>query len=741
MSAALDLDWGAYTFHKDVLAERNALWTIQLHLEDVAFSVTDHLDQPVSQHSAAQLFLFNGCVLLADARELLFMPMDLAGICLEETDTYQLTLVYGDYMLEIQTAQSSRLEKALEDALTKHLKAHNVLERDPLMADALERAGSCLSGDYEPAFNIARMSRPSQSSILSDVVDPTLLSQVEEELQQEQSQEDSGTGDYDNFTLSDAEDNDEDDNNDEDAFGDAVGSDDGTQAKKQSIEAGTRPSKPRRVSAFDYAQQAAAELRDLDHADNSDDNDGDTFNLAWSSAALQSDAQSPLKRKSRTRAARRQRPSEMHEVDVNGDKMKLQFRNGRVELMSGTHRHLLDYLTSLHVRGVLYQSQDHMSKSVDTPTSRWHERRVGVQDMLTETADTQFEAVFLLCFRMFMSPLELMAALKQRFNHPSMDQTDTNNRESSQNVQHASRLKNLAVLYHWITAYWSDFNLNKELLADLKSFLPTIQIQGFMSYAAKIEEEIQAQEAQWQEDLQAKFSQLQLQAMPKAQHRVFDSCAGQVLGEQLTLFDLTLFRNVLAVEYVNHLKRRPDTATMTAHLDVLIARFNQESQWVVQLIQAETTSEAQAAVICKIVDMIQHCDRLNNFFSLFSLLGGLSFGEVAQYKAAWKKVPKKAIKVIRKYEKTILDPSRNMAKYRERLAQCSDQAAVPFVAVLLKDMLFFDQANIDRVDTMINFDKLRQLYIWLQDVRRLVRRKVDIKVDDTIQTYLACTCK
>lgn len=48
-----------------------------------------------------------------------------------------------------------------------------------------------------------------------------------------------------------------------------------------------------------------------------------------------------------------------------------------------------------------------------------------------------------------------------------------------------------------------------------------------------------------------------------------------------------------------------------------------------------------------------------------------------------------------------MDPSRNMAAYRCRLARSTDKAAVPFVAVLLKDLLFYDQANIDQVDAMV----------------------------------------
>jgi hypothetical protein len=186
---------------------------------------------------------------------------------------------------------------------------------------------------------------------------------------------------------------------------------------------------------LDYAQQAAAALRDLDRPVSEGEDDGDTFNLAWSSAA--DDLASPIKRATQMRhAQRRQRGSglaafscpissvvlklpatDMHEVTVGGDKMRLQFRDGRVTLMNGTHRHLLDYLTSTQVRGVLYQvsylslcchscspcelqSKDRASEAGSTGQSTgWHGRRVGVQDMLTETADAQFEAIFLLCFR------------------------------------------------------------------------------------------------------------------------------------------------------------------------------------------------------------------------------------------------------------------------------------------------------------------------------------------------------
>jgi len=112
--------------------------------------------------------------------------------------------------------------------------------------------------------------------------------------------------------------------------------------------------------------------------------------------------------------------------------------------------------------------------------------------------------------------------------------------------------------------------------------LPRIQAGGFTVYGIRIEQEIEQQvlltgqfrfvcltvllmqNTEWEADHHAKFSRLQLASMPKAQHRVFDGLEAGALAEQLTLFDLQLFRNVLSVEYVNHLKRRPNAGQSLA---------------------------------------------------------------------------------------------------------------------------------------------------------------------------------
>ena len=62
-------------------------------------------------------------------------------------------------------------------------------------------------------------------------------------------------------------------------------------------------------------------------------------------------------------------------------------------------------------------------------------------------------------------------------------------------------------------------------------------------------------------------------------------------------------------------------------------------------------------------------------------------------------------------EESILNPSRNMRGYRLLYAQRKEEpgAMIPFLPILLKDLLFWDEGNSDEVGRMINFDKLRTL--------------------------------
>lgn len=58
----------------------------------------------------------------------------------------------------------------------------------------------------------------------------------------------------------------------------------------------------------------------------------------------------------------------------------------------------------------------------------------------------------------------------------------------------------------------------------------------------------------------------------------------------------------------------------------------------------------------------------------------------------------------------MLDPSRNMSYYRQRLqAVAHDPPVIPMYPVVKKDLFVMDDANKDQLDGLVNFEKLRMI--------------------------------
>eukprot|EP00049_Salpingoeca_infusionum_P014264 m.266734 g.266734 ORF g.266734 m.266734 type:complete len:207 (-) comp15632_c1_seq7:231-851(-) len=141
-----------------------------------------------------------------------------------------------------------------------------------------------------------------------------------------------------------------------------------------------------------------------------------------------------------------------------------------------------------------------------------------------------------------------------------------------------------------------------------------------------------------------------------------------IAAEQLTLLNDTLMRQILPVEYVNHVRYKKEMHpneydTFSRNLQRFIQRFNLETNWVTNEILAAESQKNQTTLIDKFVKVACHCLDLNNFYSLFAVMGGVTTSKV-QKLPAWKALSKKTKKVVAKMEETILNPTGNMRGYR-----------------------------------------------------------------------------
>lgn len=75
----------------------------------------------------------------------------------------------------------------------------------------------------------------------------------------------------------------------------------------------------------------------------------------------------------------------------------------------------------------------------------------------------------------------------------------------------------------------------------------------------------------------------------------------------------------------------------------------------------------------------------------------------------------------------LVDPSRNMSKYRQHLAIVSQEPpVVPMYPVLKKDLTFSHEGNPTYCDKLINFEKLRMIAKAIRSVTKLCSAPYEI---------------
>ena len=94
---------------------------------------------------------------------------------------------------------------------------------------------------------------------------------------------------------------------------------------------------------------------------------------------------------------------------------------------------------------------------------------------------------------------------------------------------------------------------------------------------------------------------------------------------------------------------------------------------------------------------------------MFAIISVLGHAAVSRLKLSWEKLPSKYQKLFA-YMQQLMDPSRNMSRYRNLVNGDDVQPPViPFYPVVKKDLTFIHLANDRVIDGLVNFEKLRMM--------------------------------
>ncbi|XP_067877876.1 rap guanine nucleotide exchange factor 2-like [Heterodontus francisci] len=202
---------------------------------------------------------------------------------------------------------------------------------------------------------------------------------------------------------------------------------------------------------------------------------------------------------------------------------------------------------------------------------------------------------------------------------------------------------------------------------------------------------------------------------------------------QLSLRNLELFHNIAPTEYVDdlfQLKSKSECQNLVKFERI----FNQEAFWVATEVLREPNKRKRAKIIKHFIKVALHCKNCNNFNSMFAIISGLYLAPVARLQNTWKKLSFKYQKIFQDLQ-DLLEPSRNMAKYRNLLNNQNLQyPIIPAFPVIKKDLTFLHEGNDSKVDGVINYEKLRVIANEIRHIGRMASANVD--PDVTFRTRL-----
>lgn len=196
------------------------------------------------------------------------------------------------------------------------------------------------------------------------------------------------------------------------------------------------------------------------------------------------------------------------------------------------------------------------------------------------------------------------------------------------------------------------------------------------------------------------------------------------IAAQLTLQDFAVFKQVEPTEFIGELFGC--SALNSSNLRQFEGLVNREMFWVITEVCGEMNIARRARILKMFIKIAKYCHEAKNLNSCFAILSGLNHGCVQRLKSTWEKVSQKHWKTFDTLS-NLMDPSRNMYKYRHLLTKWSaTPPLIPFYPIIRKDLTFLHEGNETSDGRLINFEKLRMMSKEIRQLKQYTSVPYDL---------------
>jgi len=334
---------------------------------------------------------------------------------------------------------------------------------------------------------------------------------------------------------------------------------------------------------------------------------------------------------------------------------------------------------------------------------------------LTEASkdSKDFPSTFLLTYRYFATPREVISLFADGYNRESPSVTATH--------LLAIHIKAVGFLKKWVESFFDDFEEDAEAMQQCAQLIesmtrtdarlgPKFQISQSLD-ASYNRRKQQKTDQDKKESIGNSFSEKPPQTFPckinPPQH-ILD-LHPQEVARQLTLIDYELCKAIRPKECLLLAWTKKDKAKRSPNLLAMIERFNHVSRWVTYTLVTEQNLKKRTKILAFFLQLLQHLYELNNFNAIFQIVGGFGNSSVHRLKKTFAGLKPPKDKILKDMT-FFCDPAKSWSNYRKTITEVNPPC-VPFVGVYQTDLTFIEEGNPDKFSTtgLINFKKCRMI--------------------------------
>jgi hypothetical protein len=326
---------------------------------------------------------------------------------------------------------------------------------------------------------------------------------------------------------------------------------------------------------------------------------------------------------------------------------------------------------------------------------------------MPDQSDPTFVKTFLLTYRSFTTPMELLMLLINRFYA----------------VQKPVRLRVFAVLKVWVTGYFYDFE-DDELVKRFEKFckeeIESVMPSGSRQLLTLLDK------ARSKDENMKKKAPISSKEIPrphiltcKPSEVSILTIHPQELARQLTLIEAKLFNEIKPWELLNLAWSRKDKEQKAPNVLAMIKRTNLVTPWISSQIVSSKSMKVRVEILTRCIQTMVYLDELHNFNGIMEFIAALKSAGVFRLKETFARLDKKHQRSFDLLSSRMTTDN-NYKIFRESLRTVSPPS-IPYLGLFLTDLTFIEDGHPDYYNdekTVINVVKRVQYAQVIKNIKQ-----------------------